>query len=120
MADDFIATVPPGKVINKAEVIAQVTSPDLEMESLVNDDIHVRVYGDVAVVTARGVARGRYKGRDASGQFRYTRVWIKQKGAVAGNRGAINHDRRAVIPNRTKYKKPARILPINDGVIDSE
>jgi ketosteroid isomerase-like protein len=80
MADDFIATVPPGKVINKAEVIAQVTSPDLEMESLVNDDIHVRVYGDVAVVTARGVARGRYKGRDASGQFRYTRVWIKQKG----------------------------------------
>jgi len=80
IADDFVATVPPGKVINKAEVIAQVTSPDLEMESLVNDDIQVRIYGNVAIVTARGAARGKYKGQDASGQFRYTRVWIKREG----------------------------------------
>lgn len=80
MADDFVATVPPGKVINKAEVIAQVTSPDLEMESLANDDIQVRVYGNAAVVTARGAARGRYKGQDVSGQFRYIRVWIKREG----------------------------------------
>jgi Domain of unknown function (DUF4440) len=43
IADDFVATVPPGKVINKAEVIAQVNSPDLEMESLVNNDIQVRI-----------------------------------------------------------------------------
>jgi ketosteroid isomerase-like protein len=50
------------------------------MESLVNDDIQVRIYGNVAVVTARGTARGRYKGQDASGQFRYIRVWIKREG----------------------------------------
>jgi ketosteroid isomerase-like protein len=80
MADDFVATVPPGKVINKAQVLAQITSPDIEMESLVNDEIEVRVYGDTAVVTARGTAKGRYQGKDASGQFRYTRVWVKRQG----------------------------------------
>ena len=80
MADDFIATIPPGKVIGKEEVIAQVMCPDFEMESLVNDDICVRIYENVAIVIARGVARGRHKGQDASGEFRYTRVWVEREG----------------------------------------
>ncbi len=51
-----------------------------EIESLVNNEIEVRVFGDVAVATARGTAKGRYKGQDASGQFRYLRAWVKRAG----------------------------------------
>ncbi len=80
MADDFLLTNTIGKVVSKTQVIADITSPDYELESLVNDDISARIYGDVAVVMARGSAKGRYKGRDASGQFRYTRVWVKRQG----------------------------------------
>jgi hypothetical protein len=46
----------------------------------VNEDIRVRVFGDVAVATACGMAKGRYKGQDPSGQFRYTRIWVKRNG----------------------------------------
>lgn len=80
MADEFTATIPPGRVVNKAQVIEMVASPDLEMESLINDEINVRVYGDAAVATGRGTGKGRYKGQDASGRFRYTRVWVKRGG----------------------------------------
>jgi len=80
MADDFLLTNTAGKIVSKAQVIADITSPDYELESLVNDDISVRIYGDVAVVMARGTAKGRYKGQDAGGQFRYTRVWLKRRG----------------------------------------
>jgi ketosteroid isomerase-like protein len=78
LADDFTATNNLGQVVNKAQVIADVASSDYEIESLVNDQIEIRVYKDVAVATARGTAKGKYKGRDASGQFRYTRVWVKR------------------------------------------
>jgi len=79
-ADDFEATISNGQVLTKAQTLAQVTSPDIEVESLVNDAIRVRVFGDVAVVSARGVVRGRYRGRDASSTFRYLRIWVRRSG----------------------------------------
>ena len=80
MADDFLAINPLGRELTKAQVLAEFASPDYEIESLRNEDIRVRVFGDAAVATARGVVKGRYKGQDASGQFRYTRVWIRRGG----------------------------------------
>ncbi len=80
MADDFQAINPQGRELTKADVLADLTSPDFEIDSLRNEDISVRVFGDTAVATARGVVRGLYKGQDASGQFRYTRVWVRREG----------------------------------------
>jgi ketosteroid isomerase-like protein len=80
IADDFVATNPLARAVDKKQTIAELVSPDYELESLVNEDIHVRLFGDVAVVTARGTAKGRYKGQDTSGQFRYTRIWVKREG----------------------------------------
>lgn len=68
------------QVLTKNEDLAALTSPEYDLESLVNDEIQVRVFGDVALATARGTAKGRYQGQDASGQFRYLRVWIKRRG----------------------------------------
>jgi ketosteroid isomerase-like protein len=80
LADDFIVTNPAGQVMTKKEAIAALTAPEYDLESLVNDEIKVRVFGDVALATALGTAKGRYKGQDASGQFRYLRVWVKRQG----------------------------------------
>ena len=79
LADDFSAIVASGEVFDRRQTLAAVTSTDYEIVSLHNEDIRVRVYGDAAVAAARGVVRGRYKGHDASGQFLYTRVWIRSK-----------------------------------------
>jgi len=80
LAEEFVGTTPEGTVLTKKEVVTSLFSPAYEIESLENTDIDVRIYGDAAVVVARGIVRGRYNGQDASGQFRYTRVWAQRDG----------------------------------------
>ena len=81
--DDYIATNPLGIVATKAESLA--SSPDFKMVSLNTDDVRVRVYGDAAVVTGRATIKGQMTppggaAQEFSGQFRYTRVYVKQQG----------------------------------------
>lgn len=78
LADDFVGTTPDGTVLAKADVIGTLFSPAYDIDTFENADIDVRVHGDAAVVIARGIVQGRYNGQDASGQFRYTRVWTLQ------------------------------------------
>jgi ketosteroid isomerase-like protein len=78
LADDFIGINPMNLEMTKADVLAQIGSSDYEPESIVNDVLRVRVFGDVAVVTARGTAKGKYKGQRADMMFLYTRIWVKR------------------------------------------
>ena len=80
LAEEFVGTTPEGKVLTKKEVVISLFSPAYDIERLENTDIDVRLYGHAAVVVARGVVQGRYNGQDASGQFRYTRVWVQRDG----------------------------------------
>jgi ketosteroid isomerase-like protein len=79
-AEDFVGINPIGAEVTKADVLAQIGSSDYEPESIVNDVRRVRVYGDVAVVTAQGTARGKYKGQRADMVFVYTRIWVERDG----------------------------------------
>jgi len=78
LADDFIWTTFEGSVFNRAETGEHLRSGDSRYELYLSDDVRVRVYGDTAVVTARLLRRGRNSKRDLSGEFRYTRVYVKQ------------------------------------------
>jgi ketosteroid isomerase-like protein len=78
LADDFIGINPMSIEMTKADLLAQIGSPDYEPESIVNEVLRVRVFGDVAVVTARGIAKGTYKGQRADMMFLYTRIWAKR------------------------------------------
>ncbi len=92
LADNFLGVDVNGQHLNKAEVLARVKSPDIELTSLRHEDIRVRVFGDCAVATARTVVAGRYKGQETSGEFPYMRVWVKREGrwlAVATQSSAI-------------------------------
>jgi ketosteroid isomerase-like protein len=77
-ADDFIGINPMSIEMTKADVLAQIASSDYRPESIVNEVRRVRVFGDVAIVTARGTAKGKYKGQRADMVFLYTRIWIKR------------------------------------------
>jgi ketosteroid isomerase-like protein len=78
VAEDFVAVNPMGRRMTREEAIAESTSATYELESLMNDEIRVRIFGDVALATARGTAKGRYQGKDASAQFTYLRVWARR------------------------------------------
>lgn len=79
-ADDFIGIGPSGTVRTKAQVIADFTSGDLKFQSIITDDVQVRVYGNTAVETGRSTMIGQDKGKAVPRDNRFTRVWIKQQG----------------------------------------
>ena len=77
-ADDFIGIGPSGTVRTKEQVIADFTSGDLKFQSIITDDVQVRVYGNAAVETGRSTMIGQDKGKTVPRHNRFTRVWIKQ------------------------------------------
>lgn len=79
-ADDLIVTNPDGSVGNKAEELAGIKSGAFAFQSITNEDVRVRVFGEMAVVTGRSMMKGRYKDQDISGAYRYTDVYLKRKG----------------------------------------
>jgi ketosteroid isomerase-like protein len=80
LADDFMTTSSAGIVSTKAQIIASMESGEYVFFSAVLDDIKVRIYGDVAVVTGRNTVKSMRKGKDISGQERWTDTWIKREG----------------------------------------
>lgn len=91
-ADDFSGINPIGAEIAKADIIASAGSLDYEPESIVNDVRRVRVFDGVAVVTAQGSAKGKYRGQRADMVFVYTRIWVKREGvwqAVAAHASPV-------------------------------
>jgi len=79
-AEDYTWTDAQGVVWNKAQSDAALTSGEDVISSMVVDDMKVRVYGDAAVVTGRNTMKETLKGKDISGQERFTDTWIKKAG----------------------------------------
>ncbi len=80
MADDWTIIDPDGIIVTKAEFLASIKSGEDVFTSAVGDEWKVRVYVDAAVVLGRWTAKEQYKGKDVSGQYRYTDTWIKKAG----------------------------------------
>ena len=79
-ADDFIGVGPSGTVRTKAQVISDFTSGDLKFQSIVTDEVQVRVYENTAVETGLSTMIGQDKGKAVPRDTRFTRVWVKQEG----------------------------------------
>ena len=79
-ADDAVLTTPDGNVQTKAQLIADVKSGDLVLQSSTLSDMKVHVHGDAAVVTYITTDKGTYKKTDISGRFRWTDTFVRQGG----------------------------------------
>jgi ketosteroid isomerase-like protein len=80
VGDDYVYTNQDALVRTKAQVMSDYDSGSLKYESLKFDEIKVHAYGDTAVVTGRQTVKAQDNGKDISGQFRYTRVYVKRQG----------------------------------------
>ena len=78
-ADDFIGVGPSGTVRTKPEVISDFTSGDLKFQSIITDEVQVRVYGNTVVETGLSTMVGQDKGKAVPRDTRFTRVWVKQQ-----------------------------------------
>lgn len=79
-ADDYLSINYLGQLSTKAQVMADVRAGAFKYESMAHKDVVMRVYGDVVIVNARTINKGHRQQRDVSGEFRYTRVYVKRGG----------------------------------------
>jgi ketosteroid isomerase-like protein len=92
-APDYTFVTPTGTIQNKEERVAQVRSGDLKYDYAKYDEIKVRIYGEMAIVTAHVTVKSELKGASLNGQFRSTLTLLKVKGMwelVASQASAIN------------------------------
>jgi ketosteroid isomerase-like protein len=81
VTDDWTTIDPDdGTIMTKAQSLADLKSGEDVYTSAVGDEWKVRVYGDAAVVLSRETVKEQYKGKDVSGQYRFTDTWIKKAG----------------------------------------
>ena len=69
-----------GKLFSKTQEIETLKSGALKYDSVDVRDLKIRVSGDTVVVNGQSSAKGMLNGKSFSGDFRTTRVWVKQKG----------------------------------------
>jgi ketosteroid isomerase-like protein len=86
-ADEAVLVTPDGSPQTKTQLLADLKSGDLVIESSAISDLKVQVFGDAAVVTYITTDKGKYKKTDISGRYRWTDVFVRRAGAwkiVAG------------------------------------
>jgi uncharacterized protein (TIGR02246 family) len=80
MADDWLMTTWDGQTQTKAQSIAEFKSGETKLTAADMGNLKVRVFGDTAVATLSLMEKGMSKGKDSSGHFLYTDVWVKRNG----------------------------------------
>ena len=80
LAEDFNGTSPTAHVYPKSSAIYDLTKGILVVDSMVLDEVSVNVYGETAVAFTSQEEKSRYDGKDTSGHYHYTDVWVKKDG----------------------------------------
>ncbi len=92
VADEFMEISRFGQLRTKADNIRDIGSGDLRLSSVKYDNLTVRIYGEVAVLTAIADNTGTFRGTPFSGKIRYTRIFVRRDGrwqAVAMQQTAL-------------------------------
>lgn len=78
--DEFIYTSTSGEVVSKQQQLELFRTGALKIESGVSDQVQVRLYGNLALVLGRFIAKGQFQGDAFESTERYTSVWLKRSG----------------------------------------
>jgi len=80
LADDYIGIGSSGRAIAKHENVEDVRTGAYKAESMSIDNVKVRQFGDVAVVTYHQVEKSQTQGKDSSGRTLWTDIFVKRNG----------------------------------------
>jgi ketosteroid isomerase-like protein len=79
-AEDFRFIEENGRMLNRAQYIADRSHNPDNVESAVQDEIEVRQYGDAAVATGRSILHGTRNGVPFVYRFRWTDLYVRRAG----------------------------------------
>jgi ketosteroid isomerase-like protein len=80
MADDWVIVGSDGRVGDKAGFLALVRSGALSHDAMESSELDVRVYGETAIVLARGVSGGQFQGKPFHELERSSSVFVRVAG----------------------------------------
>lgn len=79
LADDLIFTNHLGHILTKQDDLAAHKSQKFVIKKLELSEQKTQSFTELAVVSVRASIRGFYEGVETEGDFRFTRVWSKEK-----------------------------------------
>ncbi|MBZ5661446.1 MAG: nuclear transport factor 2 family protein [Acidobacteriia bacterium] len=79
-ADDFYALNPQGQLLDKAHQIANLLRPERTLKLSPPTEVSVHFHGDTAIMWERVTVTGTDKGKPFGGDFRFSRVFVKDHG----------------------------------------
>ena len=77
---EYIITTPEGAVLTIKEMVAFLKSGDLKLESSVNSEMKVKIYGNFAIVRYKSMDKGTFKGNPITSNNQWTDVFVKKNG----------------------------------------
>ena len=75
LAPEIVITTHLGELLTKKDDLSAHQSGAFKIDELNPSEQHIQVYEGVAIVSVRMQLSGSYNGSNATGDFRYTRVW---------------------------------------------
>jgi ketosteroid isomerase-like protein len=79
-SDDYTFITIRGELRTKSEIVKGFATGSFKYDWRQISDLKVRIYGDTAIVTGRASQKGVENQRDYSGAYKFTRVYVRQKG----------------------------------------
>jgi ketosteroid isomerase-like protein len=80
LAEDWVGLSSEGKTRTKASEIAEVKSGASTYQSVELGPMKVRVFGNTAIVTGSDTEKSTYNGKDTSGRYVWTDVFVERNG----------------------------------------
>jgi ketosteroid isomerase-like protein len=80
LADGWVGLGWDGKTSNKAKALADLKAPGNSLDSFEMGPMKVRIFGNTAVVTGSDSEKSAENGKDTSGKYIWTDVFVKQNG----------------------------------------
>ncbi|HKF55130.1 MAG TPA: nuclear transport factor 2 family protein [Blastocatellia bacterium] len=77
LADGFTGTDFLGHVRDRSQTIELQRSSALVYDAMNLSDRNVHIFNDTVIVTGKMTTEGTYRGQDLSGDFQFTRVWVR-------------------------------------------
>jgi len=79
-ADDFYALNPQGQLLDKSQQIANLLRPERTLKLDPPTEVTVHLHGNAAILWERVTVHGTDKGKPFGGDFRFSRVFVKDHG----------------------------------------
>ncbi|HYG99378.1 MAG TPA: nuclear transport factor 2 family protein [Terriglobales bacterium] len=79
-ADDYTFINNRGMLLTKAERMQNVKSGATEVPEIEQTEAKVRTFGNTVLVTGRLRLKAKYSGKESSGEYRYSALWVDRNG----------------------------------------